>query len=423
MKRAVRTYGRFVAAIAFLAILAAISGGYILVNQRLSIPFNDRYTIYADVTSSSGLAPGLGQAVNVAGVRVGQISGSKIVQGRARIAMEIDPKKLPKVYEDAKAELVADTPLKDLVMELGPGRPPAKPLPDGGVIGVANTSPPIDSDELTNALDADTRDYFNLFVSGFSEGTRDRGKDLNRVLRALGPTAEQTREVTGALAARRHELKRLVTNLAVLTKAAAAKDDEIASVVTSANATLEAVAGQDANLGASLDRLPGTLSGIRSTLGNAADFADELDPTLKSLLPAVEKLPDALRATAPLVREAEPVLRTKLRPLVREVQPLLRDARPLTRRLTQQTPDLSRAFQALVYTVNSLAYNPPGSDEGYLYWLAWFAHNAASVGSVQDAHGPVTRGLALFSCDSLASDGILNQLLPAILSSVPVCPS
>lgn len=423
MRRAIRTYGRFVAAIALLAILAMISGAYILVNQRIKNPFKETYTVYADVSSSSGLAPGLGQAVNVAGVRVGQIAGSKIVDGRARITMEIDRKKLPRVYEDAQAELVADTPLKDLVMELGPGRPPAEPLRDGGVIGIANTSPPIDSDELTNALDADTRDYFSLFVSGFSEGTAGRGKDLNRLLRALAPTARQTREVTGALAARRRELKRLTTNLAVLTKAAAAKDDEISSVVASANATLEAVAGQDANLGASLDRLPGTLSTIRSSLGDAADFADELGPTLESLMPAVRKLPDALRATAPLVREAEPVLRTKLRPLVRETQPLLRDARPVTRRLIAQTPDLSRAFQALVYTVNSLAFNPEGSDEGYLFWLAWFAHNAASVGSVQDAHGPVTRGLALFSCDSLASNSVLSTLLPAVLSSVPVCPS
>jgi phospholipid/cholesterol/gamma-HCH transport system substrate-binding protein len=423
MKRAVRTYGRFVVAIALLAVLGLISGTYILVNQRLRLPFEQRYTIYADLTSSSGLAAGLGQAVNVAGVQVGQISGSKLVDGHARIAMEIDPGKLPHVYEDAKAELVADTPLKDLVMELGPGRPPAKPLHNGGVISVANTSPPVDSDELTNALDADTRDYFNLFVSGFSEGTRGRGTDLNRLFRALGPTAEQTKEVTGALAARRHELRRLVTNLAVLTKAAATKDKEIGGVVEAANATLESVASQEGNLRASLDRLPGTLSTIHSSLKHAEVFSDELGPTLQALMPAVRKLPGALRAVAPLVHEAPPILRNRLRPLTRELQPAARDLAPVTQALTRQTPDLSRAFQVLVYTVNSLAFNPSGSDEGYLYWLAWFAHNAASVGSVQDAHGPATRGLALFSCDSLASDSVLSKILPTVLADLPVCPS
>lgn len=422
MRRAVRTYGRYVAAIVFFVILAVISGGYILVQQRLPNPLADRYTIYADLTSASGLAPGLGQAVNVAGVRVGQISGTKLVDGRARIAMEINPNKLPRVYENARAELVANTPLKDLVMELGPGRPPAEPLKDGGIISIANTSPPVDSDELTNALDADTRAYFDLFVRGFAEGTRGRGRDLNRVLRALGPTAEQTQEVTGALAARRRELRRLVTNLAVLTKAAATKDQEIGDVVQSANATLVAVNSQEGNLRRSLDRLPGTLSTIRSSLKRAKGFSEELGPTLTRLLPAVQRLPGALRDTAPLVRTAPPILRDQIRPLVRETPDAVRDLGPITSRLTRQTPDLVRAFQVLGYTVNELAFNPAGSDEGYLFWLAWFAHNAASIGSVQDAHGPATRGLALFSCDTVAGNNLLGAALPAFLSQLPACP-
>jgi phospholipid/cholesterol/gamma-HCH transport system substrate-binding protein len=422
VKRALRFYGRYAAAIVVLVVLAGISGAYILINQRLSIPFNDRYTVYADITSSSGLAPGLGQAVNVAGVRVGQISGSKLIGGRARIAMEIDPKKLPRVYQDARAELVADTPLKDLVVELGPGRPPAKPLPDGGVIGISSTSPPVDSDELTNALDADTRAYFDLFLHGFARGTEGRGQDMHQLLRALSPTARQTREITSALAARRAALKRLVTNLTVLTKAAAEKDVEIGSVIETANATLESVAGQEAALDASLAKLPGTLSGVRSTLSEARGFADELQPTLEALLPAVRKLPGALRDVGPLLRTAEPVLRTRLRPLVRETLPLARELAPTARRLVVQTPDLTRAFQALTYTVNTLAFNPEGSDEGYLYWLAWFAHNAASVGSTQDAQGPVTRGLALFSCDGLTAETDLAEILPLLLTNVPVCP-
>lgn len=422
MKRAIRTYGRFVAAIVLLAVLAMISGAFILINQRVQVPFKDRYTINADLVSSSGLAPGLGQAVNVAGVRVGQISGSRLVGGRARISMEIDPHKLPRVYDDAVAELVADTPLKDLVVELGPGRPPAKPLPSGGLISVGSTSPPVDSDELTNALDADTRDFFDLLVSDFATGVDGRGRDLNELLRALGPTAEQVQDITSALAARRSELKRLVTNLAVLTKAAATKDREIGHVVETANATLESVAGQDAALRATLDRLPTTLSTIHSSLADAGDFADELGPTLDRLLPAVRRLPQTLRQAGPLLATAEPILRTKLRPLVREAQPLARDLGPITRRLTRQTPDLSTAFQVLTYLVNSLAFNPEGSDEGYLFWTAWFAHNAASIGSVQDAHGPATRGLALFSCDSLTADTLFADLLPLVLTNVPACP-
>lgn len=421
MKRAVRTYGRFVAAIAFLALLATASGTYILINQRLRTPLQDRYTIYADLPSSSGLTPGLGQAVNVAGVRVGQISGARLVNGVARISLEIDPKKLPHVYGNATAALVPNTPLKDMLLELGPGGPPAKPLSDGGLIPVSRTDPPIDSDELTSALDADTRDFLQLLVADAARGTHDRGDDLNRLLKVLQPTTRQLNEVAAALAGRRRELKRLVGNLAILTTAAGSKDKQLAQVVTAANTTLQAVSSQDAALGTSLDRLPGTLSTIRSSLGNVAEFADELTPTLQRLMPATRKLPGALRDLDPLLTTAQPVLRDRIRPLVRRLNPVARDLRPATDNLIEVTPDLSQAFKVLNYVVNEVAYNPPGDNEGFLFWTAWFAHDAASVLSTQDANGAVFRGLVLGSCDTLSAQPAVGGLLETLFGAVTAC--
>ena len=47
--------------------------------------------------------------------------------------------------------------------------------------------------------------------------------------------------------------------------------------------------------------------------------------------------------------------------------------------------------------VNELAYNPPGSEEGYLFWFAWSAHLGNSILNMQDAHGPVRRGRSIVS--------------------------
>jgi phospholipid/cholesterol/gamma-HCH transport system substrate-binding protein len=421
VKRAIRTYGRFVAAIVFLALLATASGTYILINQRLRTPLQDRYTIYADLPSSSGLTPGLGQAVNVAGVRVGQISGAKLVNGVARIALEIDPEKLPHVYANSTAALVPNTPLKDMLLELGPGRPPAEPLEDGGVIPVSRTDPPIDSDELTSALDADTRDFLQLLVADAARGTRNRGDDLNELFEVLEPTTRQLDEVAAALAGRRRELKRLVGNLAILSTAAGAKDKELAKVVETANATLEAVSSQDGALGASLDRLPGTLSSIRSSLGGVAAFADELTPTLERLMPATRRLPTALRELDPLLTTAQPVLRDRIGPLVRRLNPVARDLGPTTTNLIKVTPDLSQAFKVLNYVVNETSYNPPGDNEGFLFWTAWFAHNAASVLSTQDAHGAMFRGLVLTSCDTITAQPGVGALLEIVFGAVTAC--
>jgi phospholipid/cholesterol/gamma-HCH transport system substrate-binding protein len=377
--------------------------------------------VYADLTSSSGLTAGLGQPVNVAGVRVGQVAGVELRNGVARLELEVDPAKLPRVYEDATAALIPNTPLKDLLLELGPGGPPAKPLRDGGVIPVAATSPPIDSDELTSALDADTRDFLQLLVHDADRATRGRGQDLNELLEALGPTARQLREVTGALAARRTELRRLVGNLRRISEAVAGKDAELVRVVEQANATLETVNEVEGPLGASLDRLPGTLSTVRSSLDDVAGFADELVPTLQRLRPAVRVLPGALRDLDPLLTDAEPVLRTKLRPLVRDLTPLARDLGPATAQLNAVTPDLIQAFLVLNYVVNETAYNPPGDNEGFLFWTAWFAHNAASVLSTEDRHGAVFRGLILTQCEQLAGAPEAGSLYEVLFGSLSAC--
>ncbi|MEA2124341.1 MAG: phospholipid/cholesterol/gamma-HCH transport system substrate-binding protein [Solirubrobacteraceae bacterium] len=419
----IRRYGRFVAAIAFLAVLATLSGAYILTNQRVRTPLQNRYTIYADLPSSTGLTPGLGQAVNVAGVRVGQIAGAKLKNGVARIAMEIDPNKLPHVYDNGTAALVENTPLKDMIMELGPGRPPGKPLDSGGTIPISRTEPPIDSDELTNALDADTRDFFDLLVHDSARGFDGRGKDLHQLFKVLRPTAHQLQDITSALAARRHELRRLVGNLAILTKAAGDKDREIGQVVDAANATLGAVASQDTALQGTVERLPHTLSTLRASLDDVAAFGEELAPTLDGLLPAVRKLPAALADTDPLLVEAAPILRTRIRPLVRQLQPLARDLGPATKSLQQVTPSLTSAFQVLNYVVNETNYNPPGSNEGFLYWTAWFAHNATTFLSTEDAQGSAWRGLALFDCSSFTAVPQFAALLDLALGIVQACNS
>ena len=52
-----------------------------------------------------------------------------------------------------------------------------------------------------------------------------------------------------------------------------------------------------------------------------------------------------------------------------------------------------RRFKVVNYLLNELAYNPPGDDEGYLFWV-WpgSTTSAPTIFSTQDAHGPIRRG-------------------------------
>lgn len=422
MLKGLRDNAKWLLVIAALMVMATIAGGYILVQQRLTNPFADFYTVQAEFSGSSGLNPGLGQAVNVAGVRVGTIKSSELKDGLAIVKMDVKPDKLEHVYKNAHAVLVPNTPLKDMQVELFPGSPDEGVAPESWVIPVARTAQPIDSDELTAALDTDTRAFFQLLVNGVDRGLDGRATDLQELLKTLQPTAEQLQEVTGALSARRKELRRLVHSLAVLTKATATKDTELAGVIRDGNATIKALANQEGALRASVSKLPGTLATTNRTLGNLQAISGEVTPTLDGLRPTVEKLKPVLGSVDDLAVQAEPIVRTKLRPLVRELQPLATNLAPTTRDLSSVTPKLTSAFRVLNYTVNELAFNPEGDDEGYLYWLSWFAHNGNSFTSTQDANGAAWRGVPLVSCNTLINaTGSLAPILKALIGSAPTC--
>ena len=65
------------------------------------------------------------------------------------------------------------------------------------------------------------------------------------------------------------------------------------------------------------------------------------------------------------------------------------------------TPSLTNTFKVLNSLFNTLAYNPRGTEEGYLFWASWLNHAGAGLFAQQDAHGPVRRGLVFITCPAL----------------------
>jgi phospholipid/cholesterol/gamma-HCH transport system substrate-binding protein len=180
------------------------------------------------------------------------------------------------------------------------------------------------------------------------------------------------------------------------------------------------VARHDDDVRTSLERLPGTLDAARGALSASRPFARRLRPTLEALRPATRDLADALPRVDPLLEDARPAAR-RIRGLIRPALPVARDLDPALRDLGAVTPHLRRAFDVLTYVVNELGHNPEGPEEGYLFWLAWFTHNADSILSIDDAQGVAWRGALLTSCSSYGALQDVAPLLAAIAGS-PACP-
>ena len=200
-------------------------------------------------------------------------------------------------------------------------------------------------------------------------------------------------------------------NFSLLTTELGTRDNQLAELVGSANANFRALASQDSNIRQSLQLLPPTLTTARTSLIKADALAKQLGPTLQALRPAARALGPALAATRPFLRITTPVIRDQLRPFARDVRPTVRQLRIAGENLKPLTPHLTKTFKVVNSLFNTLAFNPAGAaEEGFLFWVAWANHDAATIFGTQDAHGPIRRGLIITSCDSLS---LLNQVVAA----------
>jgi phospholipid/cholesterol/gamma-HCH transport system substrate-binding protein len=412
MMVAIRKHWLDFVAIIGLILVSGVVAVVILGHQRLVLPGwvplvgKDFFVIKAEMSTAQAVTPGQGQTVNVAGVQVGEISKVELKDGKAVVTLRMEPR-YGRVYNNATVLLRPKTGLKDMVAELEPGTPSAGRLKEGGVIPVGQTLPDVNLDEILASLDGDTRDYLTVLVSAGAEGLRGNGRRLANDIRRIEPSARYGRQVFGALAKRRQNIKRVIHNLSLVTAELGRKDDQVAEFVDNSNAVFATLARQDANLRATLTELPSALDETQRGLGKAKVLADELGPTLQALRPGARALGPTLRQVRPFVRETTPVLRDEIRPFVRVSRPTVRELRPALRDLAAAAPDLRRTFSVVNTLLDMLAYNPPGKGEGYLFWVSWANHIGNQIFTTQDAHGPIRRGLFITTCQDIP---VLNQV-------------
>jgi phospholipid/cholesterol/gamma-HCH transport system substrate-binding protein len=398
-----RRSARHALALLLVIVIGTTCGALILRSQRLANPFASYYTLSADFPSATAVVAGLGEPVNVAGVRVGQIIGTSLRGGVAVIRMQIDPTKIPRIYHGAHADLVPRTPLEDMQINISPGDRRAGALASGATIPVGQTVTPVAADELLGSLDTDTRTWLESLLVSLGQATSGRGRDIRALLQAFGPTAQQLRELTSLMAARRADLAELVHDFGGVMHAASQKDGQLRTMVQAGQQVVGALASQDVALRQSVAALPPTLQSTRTTLRDLIGFADALGPTSKALEPSARSLPATLRRTRTVLRSAALLPLEQIRPFVSAVRPLTRTLPTLSANLKLEVPALIDSFKVLAYTTNELAYHPSARNPGFLYWLAWFAHNSDSFISNSDANGAAWRLLLLSSCGSLST--------------------
>jgi phospholipid/cholesterol/gamma-HCH transport system substrate-binding protein len=410
VRRAIRVHRLDFAAIAALVILAAATVVYILEHQPAFTFGRSYYTVRAPFSEAAAVMPGQGQAVTIAGVQVGLVGGVQLENGQAVVTMNLYKRYAP-IYRNATVLLRPRTPLKDMYLALDPGTPSAGRVPNGGTMSVASTAPDIDVDQILGSLDADTRNYLLLLLSGGSQAFAGRGADggrpnptavaqLRGIFKRFAPLDQHTETFASVLARRSANLRQAIHNLDLVTTALGGVNGQLASLIRASNTDFGAIASQDASLESGLAALPGTLRQTDETLGKVKGFANASGTALGRLVPFAQKLGPALAAVRPLAKDTIGAIQNQLGPFSVAVQPLANTLAPAAARLSRAAPDLSRSIGVLNTLFNTLAYKAPGSNS-YLFWGAWLAHNADTLTTLQDANGPIINGMFMATCPAL----------------------
>lgn len=403
VKRQIKKHLRDFIAIVVLVVLAVVVGGYILSQQRLNapgwVPFigKDLYTVKAAFEAAQGVQAGQGQAVKVAGVKVGSVTGVELQGGQAVVTMQVEKKYAP-IYRDAQLLLRPNTLLGDMYIEMDVGTAQAGEVASGTTLSSANTEPTVNQGEFLSVLDADTRDYLVLLIGGASRGFQNNTKALNETLKRFDPLSRNTKLVFREIAKRRDNLRTLTHNIQLLANEIGDHDRELAGLIDSTNAVFKSFANEQGALRASIRELAPTLTTATTALRSSDRLARVMGPAFRKLVPGARAFQSSTKSFSDFAQTTEPVVREKLRPFARDAQPVLKELKPAAKDLARAAPSLTASFKNLNRLLNELNYNPSGSEEGYLFWLAWFQSSLSSVLSQQDAQGALLRSIGMLRC-------------------------
>ena len=148
--------------------------------------------------------------------------------------IQLDTRYAP-LRSDAKAILRQKTLLGETYVELTPGTPSAKAVPEGGQLRTAQISPTVELDEIYRSFDPRTRRAFQVWMQTQAQAIKGHGRDLNDALGNLGPFAEDAGEAVDILNRQEGALRRLISNTGVVFGALTERGDQLRGLIENSN--------------------------------------------------------------------------------------------------------------------------------------------------------------------------------------------
>jgi phospholipid/cholesterol/gamma-HCH transport system substrate-binding protein len=310
--------------------------------NKFALPFQHHFTVHAVFQSANGLRPD--SLVRIAGVNVGKVTGISLVDKNqkgvdggqaADVSMQIEDAGLP-IHRDATFAIRPRIFLEgNFFVDISPGSPSARSVPDGYTFPVQAGSVPVQVDQVLGVLKADTRLNLQILLREYGSAIAQAAPSYNASIQYWLPAYKYSSVVShDLLGIRPHDLSNYIGQMAVVSAALDAHPQNLQSLITDFNTTANAFARQNVALENTVADLPVTLAAAVPALNalNASfpplrTFARALDPGVRSSGPAID-------ASLPFITQLQLLVRPQ------ELQGLSADLAvtvPALANLTQET--------------------------------------------------------------------------------------
>jgi ABC-type transporter Mla subunit MlaD len=304
------------------------------------------YRVRAVFDNASFLIPG--EDVKVAGVKVGTIHALDLTRdNKAAVVLNIDDPAFHPFRRDATCRVGLQSLIGEQFVECtptqqrGPGVKPAPPLsqvrsgPGKGeyLLPVSQTTTPVNVDLIANVMRMPQRERFRLIINELGAGLAGNGTELRAALRRANPALQQTDNVISVLAKQNRTIARLVEESDQILGPLAKRRHELGGFIAKAGRTAEATAERGDDLERDLQKLPAFLEKLGPAADDFGGLADQATPALESLRSRASSINATVAGLGPTAKKATPAL-VALGHTAELAEDALPALEPTTRKLT-----------------------------------------------------------------------------------------
>lgn len=387
--------------------------------------------------------------VRISGVTIGSVVQTERVGTTTQAILQIEPRYAP-LRQDLRAVLRRKSLLGEAYLEVTPGSPDSRPIPEGGLIPARQVKEEVAVDKVLSTFDPKTRAALKGWLRGWEAGLEGRSGSLSNAVGRLPAAVQTSGDLLGELRRQRAAVTTLVRDTGVTFQAIGSQQASVDRLITNSGDLFATTAASERGLRRTVAALPGFLDGLRASSVAVSRVSKPLTPVIAALRPGARRLPATLAAATVAGRElrdiatpldavtrAAPRGLTAARQIIAAADPLVTQLRPLGRELvpmvqfaTVYRQELVQSWLQTAAATNAVAPDINGTNIHYLRAPAIFP-NEALIGATTKA--PYSRSNAYMApggIDELAKGGLKAfdcanagnpQTTPPIVLPPPSC--